>query len=485
MKNKKNILVFMTDQQNSETLKPESKAKTPNLDKFLKNSIKFNNCYTTSPHCCPSRAGFFSGLYPSEHNVWHNVEVDNAISRTLYDGVKLFPEILKEDGYKTYFAGKWHVSAYEGPKDRGFDEVLFEYTSNYGRFTEENKSRYKAWSEVYSHKENMKLDESKDFGEIVRCGYPKYYQFGVDDNPFGDNTSTERACEVLDNYNSENPFFMYVGTTGPHDPYCPPQKFLDMYKDVEIELPPNFDDDMMDKPSLYRRTKECFKLTKEEHIESIRRYYAFVSYEDYLFGQIINKLEETNLLKDTYVLYLTDHGDYVGAHGLWSKGLPCFKEAYNIGVCLGGADINEHVENDDLLSICDFAPTILELTGNKDKLKTTGKSLVPIINNKKTPKDWREDLFTQTNGNEIYGIQRAVFNKKWKLVMNTFDYDELYDLEKDPLEMKNIINEAPKELIKSLYKKLWKFAKETKDNCTCPYITVSVPSYGPGIIYED
>ncbi len=485
MGNKKNVLVFMTDQQNSDTLLENSQAKTPNFDKFLNKAIKFNNCHTTSPHCCPSRAGFFSGLYPSEHNVWHNVEVDNAISRTLYDGVKLFPEILKEDGYKTYFAGKWHVSAYDGPEDRGFDEVLYEYVSNYGRFKAENKARNNDWTEVYSDKENIKLDDTKDYGEIVRNGYPKYYQFGIDDNPFGDNTSTERSCEVLENYDSDEPFFMYVGTTGPHDPYCPPKQFLDMYKDVEIELPPNFDDDMSDKPALYRRTKECFKLTREEHIESIRRYYAFVSYEDYLFGQLLDTLENKDLLKDTYVLYLTDHGDYVGAHGLWSKGLPCFKEAYSIGVAIGGADIEGGRVNNDLASITDLAPTILELTGNKDKLKTTGKSLVPIIENNKTPENWREYLFTQTNGNEIYGIQRAVFNDKWKLVMNTFDYDELYDLEKDPYEMKNIINNVPKELIKSLYKELWKFAKESSDNCTCPYITVSVPSFGPGIILED
>ncbi|MDC7250615.1 MAG: sulfatase-like hydrolase/transferase [Sphaerochaetaceae bacterium] len=485
MKKKKNVLVFMTDQQNSETLKSSSKAKTPNLDKFIEKSIKFNNCHTTSPHCCPSRAGFFSGLYPSQHNIWNNVEVDNALSRTLFDGVKLFPEILKEDGYKTYFAGKWHVSAYEGPKDRGFDHVLYEYVSNYGRFKAENKPRSNDWSQVYSNKDNIKLDDSKDFGEIVRNGYPKYYQFGVDDNPFGDNISTSKACEVLENYDSEDPFFMYVGTTGPHDPYCPPQKFLDLYKEVDIELPPNFDDPMYDKPALYRRTRDCFKLTREEHIESIRRYYAFVSYEDYLFGKILDTLKSTNLLEDTYVLVLTDHGDYVASHGLWAKGLPCFKEAYSIGVVLGGADINTHFENNDLLSITDFAPTILELTGNKDKLKTTGKSICPIIKNNKTPKNWRTELFTQTNGNEVYGIQRAVFNDKWKLVFNTFDYDELYDLENDPLEMHNIIDSAPKPVIKDLFKKLWTFAKETNDACTCPYIAVAFAPYGPGIILED
>jgi len=484
MAKKKNVLVFMTDQQNSDTLKPESIVKTPNFDNFLEHSIKFNNCHTTSPHCCPSRAGFFSGLYPSEHNIWNNVEVDNALSRKLYDGVKLFPEILKEDGYKTYFSGKWHVSAYEGPNDRGFDNVLFEHISNYGRFKEENKPINNDWTHVYNDRKNIKFDNSKEFGEIVRKGYPKYHQFGVEEDPFKDNIATTKACEILDNYDSDQPFFMYVGTTGPHDPYTPPQEFLDLYKDVDIKLPDNFYDTMDDKPALYRRTRDCFNLSKEEHIESIRRYYAFVSYEDSLFGKIIKSLKNNNLYDDTYVILLTDHGDYVASHGLWAKGLPCFREAYSIGAAIGGANINEHVDNYDLISITDFAPTILELTENKNKLKTTGKSLVPIIKDNKTPTNWRTELYTQTNGNEVYGIQRAVFNNKWKLVFNTFDYDEMYNLEEDSLEMHNIIDSAPKEIVKELYKKMWQFAKERNDNCTCPYIAVAFAPYGPGIVLE-
>jgi choline-sulfatase len=485
MKKRPNFVVFMTDQQNAQTIQPSHIAKTPNIDAFIEKSMLFDQAYTTSPHCCPSRASFFTGLYPSQHNVWNNVEVDNALSRGLYDGVTCFPEVLKDNGYHNVFAGKWHVSATEGPGDRGFDEVLNEYVSNYGRCKAGNNPVSNDWDQVYNDKENIKLDESKQFGEIVRLGYPKYFQFGIDENPFSDALSVENACKNLDAYDGSDPFFLYVGVTGPHDPYCVPQQFIEMYKDVEITLPPNFDDPMTDKPALYRRTQGCFSLTSEEHRESIRRYLAFVSYEDYQFGKLMQHLKDNDLEKDTYVLFVTDHGDYMGAHGLWAKGLPCFKEAYQICAVFGGGDIEKGSRCKEFVSIADFAPTILELAGIESDLKFTGKSLVSLLQGKSVP-NWRTEIYTQTNGNEVYGIQRAVWNKSWKYVFNTFDYDELYDLENDPLEMHNVIGkEENKPIVKELCKKLWTFARDTRDNCTCPYIMVGFSPYGPGIVLEE
>ncbi|MGH4038976.1 MAG: sulfatase-like hydrolase/transferase [Sphaerochaeta sp.] len=298
----------------------------------------------------------------------------------------------------------------------------------------------------------MKLDYSKDFGEIVRPGYPKYYQFGADENPFGDDDTVKLVCEDIRKRESDDPFFHYVGTTGPHDPYCPPQRFIDLYKDVDIKLPESFEDDMMDKPAWYRRTRDCFKLTKEEHIESIRRYLAFVSYEDYLFGQVLDALEEKGILDDTSIMYLTDHGDYVASHGLWAKGLPCFKEAYKICAFVSGPTFEKDIKCDKLTSITDFAPTILDIAQIDSGVKMQGESLVSLLEGN-NPDSWREELFTQTNGNELYGMQRSVFNKKWKYVLNTFDYDELYDLENDPKEMHNIINYDHNDVIKMMCKK--------------------------------
>lgn len=483
---KPNIIVFMTDQQNASTIKADSIAKTPNLDEFIKKSTYFTDSYCPSPHCCPCRATFFSGLYPSQHGVWNNVEVDNALSRGLYDGLTLFPEVLRDGGYNTYFSGKWHVSALEGPGDRGFNKVAREVISNFGRIKNPNVPTRCEWNLIDSKPERAnKGNEKKEPGRIIKEGYPSFYTFGTDENPFGDTTTVDVACKEINEYKEDKPLFMYVGTTGPHDPYFPPQEFIDMYDINDIKLPENFKDDMMDKPALYRRTKDQYDLSEQEHKQAILNYLAFVTYEDYLFGKLLKCINDKGIADNTIIIYLTDHGDYMGAHGLWAKGLPCFKEAYNICAVVGGAGIAKGKTVDSLVSLADFAPTIIELAGLENPVKMTGKSLVGFLHND-DPKDWRTEMFTQTNGNEVYGIQRAVWNKKWKYVYDSFDYDELYDLEKDPLELHNVAKCAKnKAVIRDMCKKMWKFGYSTNDACNCGYIMVRLAPYGPGIINED
>ena len=353
---------------------------TPSVDRFRRTAMHFAEAYTPSPHCCPSRATFFSGLMPSQHGVWHNVENNNAISRDLYEGVKLFPEDLKENGYHTFFSGKWHVSAFAGSEEHGFDEILRYFTSNYGQMERGYRIHSEDWDNFYSDSAAIDREgDEKEFGQIIRPGYPKYFQFGVDENPFGDRDSVDRAVEALGNY----------------------------------------------------------------------------------------------------------HGDLAGAHGMWSKGIPCYRESYNICAMIGGPGVHPGIEKNHFVSLADFAPTILELAGISEEREFAGCSLVPFLEGQ-IPEHWRAETYTQTNGNEMYGIQRAVFDHKWKYVFNGFDYDILYDLENDPQEMHNIIDkENSGKIVKEMCRKMWRFGKQVTDNCTCPYIMTSFAPYGPGIIFED
>lgn len=486
MKKQPNIIVFMTDQQRGDTVLPENICKTPNLDRFRARAMQFAKAYCPSPHCCPSRATFFSGLYPSEHGVWHNVEVNNAISRTTFDGVELFPEHLQKAGYETFFSGKWHVSAFDEPQDRGFDHNLYQIISNYGHLPRGYHLHDEDWERYYSNPDQIDGEhEQKEDGRIIRPGYPTYYQYGTDENPFTDNDTVHAAVEAIRTYDGEKPMFMYVGTLGPHDPYIPPQRFIDLYKDVEIRLPDNFYDDMLDRPALYRRTRDQFKLTPQEHIESIRRYLAFCSYEDALFGQLLDAVEEKGMTDNTIIFYLSDHGDTMAEHGLWAKGLPCFHGAYHICALAAGPGIVPGRVDQEMISLADFAPTIEELAGVKEAYAFTGRSLVPFLRGENVD-NWRDAMFTQSNGNEMYGIQRAVWTQEWKYVFNGFDYDELYDLRQDPLEMHNCINDPQnREIIREMTKRMWSFARDHRDACTCPYIMVGLAPFGPGILIKD
>ena len=117
-----NILIVMTDHQRADTALPEHPAITPNLDRFAAEGVTFTNAFCPSPHCCPARATFFTGLYPSRHGVWNNICNDQALSRGLKPGVRLWSEDLAEAGYALHFSGKWHVSVEESPADRGWTE---------------------------------------------------------------------------------------------------------------------------------------------------------------------------------------------------------------------------------------------------------------------------------------------------------------------------------------------------------------------------
>jgi len=139
---------------------------------------------------------------------------------------------------------------------------------------------------------------------------------------------------------------------------------------------------------------------------------------------------------------------------------------------------------DKLVSLADFAPTFLQLADTEFKQPIVGTSLTQYLFDAKTTDD-KAYLFTQTNGNEVYGIQRSVFNNEWKLVYNPLDTDELYNLKQDPDELTNLIEQASLiDIRKTLFKKMWEFAASTDDQSINPYILVGMAEFGPAIAFE-
>ncbi|MER3404001.1 MAG: hypothetical protein C4289_01480, partial [Chloroflexota bacterium] len=119
-----NILIFMTDQEQAAVVHPDHPCLTPNASRLASQGVLFRNAYCPTAHCCPSRATFMTGLYPSRHGIYNNVSNPTAIHRALYPGVRMFSEALREAGYNLAYAGKWHVSNEENPSDRGWEELV-------------------------------------------------------------------------------------------------------------------------------------------------------------------------------------------------------------------------------------------------------------------------------------------------------------------------------------------------------------------------
>jgi arylsulfatase A-like enzyme len=503
---KPNILVFMTDQQNAGTILPGSRnrAITPVLDSFRENAVTFSRAYCPSPHCCPSRATFFTGLMPSQHGVWNNVYVANALSRGMRENVRPWSLALRDAGYQLHLAGKWHASNYQEPRQYGWNHVYPENMCHGTGLSLEAQERLALDREI-AHLRRHAVAEpdtsTRRPGEVHRHGQTPYVHYGgIEDpwlkihfpngdgeDPFNDRTVVEAAEQRLEDLLAEpegEPWFLFAGTLGPHDPYIPPSSFLEWYDGQEVQLPDSFADPMTDKPALYRRTRKVFsQLSREEHREALRHYLAFCSYEDSLFGRLIAKLKAAGAYEETLIVFLSDHGDYAGDHGLWCKGLPAFLSAYHIPVCvkMPGRDGPRGTSCDALVSLADLGPTFSDAAGLPARDEIFGRSLLPFLLGDPSPSR-RESLVFQTNGNEVYGVQRSLLTEEWRFVFNAFDFDELYDLRRDPDQMENLAAKPEfRPVVKEMYRRLWEFALAHQDHLMNDYIFTALADFGPGI----
>ena len=504
-----NILIFMPDQQQGATVLPEHPCQTPHIDQFAREGVLFSNAFCPAPHCCPSRATFQTGLYPSEHGVFNNVDTDTAIHTDPYPGTRYFSQSLQDADYQLGYSGKWHVGRNVRAVDVGWTNL--------------NGARY-------PRNAPLGLDHRSAFWAKARQEYdtPTPRTPGLADRPGWGNLQLYAALpagyETLRDYEAvrdgitgmkqfaagDKPWCVMVSNNGGHDLYDPPKDYLDLYDWRKIELPKNFRDIMDDKPRVYQRMRYQYwsQLSDDEIKQAIAHYYALLTMQDTLFGLLLKSLDETGQADNTLVIYCSDHGDYAGAHGLWAKGIPPFREAYNIPCVMR---FPKRVRQpgrrvDALLSTADFAPTILDAAGVKGP-PTSGRSVLPWLRNE-TPA-WRDAVFSQMNGVELYYTQRITMTKDFKYVYNGFDYDELYDLRNDPYETKNLafpdlaqahavtqrdrgeetnsrsvwppLPDALDAVRRDLLTKMWHFAQEHNDQIFSDYLTVALAPYGPGI----
>ena len=483
-----NILIVMTDHQRADTVLPEHPAITPNLDRFAAEGVTFTHAFCPSPHCCPARATFFTGLYPTRHGVWNNICNDQALSRGLKPGVRLWSEDLSEADYALHFSGKWHVSVEESPADRGWTE----------HFVSAGKGTHHGWAwEQYrklaeaTGKQGEK--ETRKQGEILRPGYGTYtlYDTGELETTGAlqhDEMVVAKALEVLPKLASGGqPWCLYVGLIGPHDPYIVPQKYLEMYNLADVPLLPSYADDLSDKPAIYRRMRETRfgQLSEQEVRDGIRHFWAYCTYLDDLFGRLLAALDATGQHENTLVLYTSDHGDYCGEHGLFAKGIPCFQGAYRVPAVIRwpAGVVDPGRREDAFVSLADFGPTFQDVAGVASGT-ATGASLLPFLEDR-SPASWRDEIHTQCNGVELYYTQRSVMTRDFKYVFNGFDRDELYDLRADPHEMHNLADDPAHEAVKrKMCGRMWRFAYQEDDTAINPYITVGLAPYGPAAAFR-
>ena len=482
-----NILVVMSDQQRADALSLADTGWTPHLAAWSRDAVNLRQTYCPSPHCCPSRATFFTGLYPSRHGVWNNVLNQQAIARDPRPGVMLWSHALADAGYDLHYCGKWHVAASSRPKDHGWNE---HFTSAVGGRDHHGPK----WDDYERRAHTPESSDRREPGVLRRPGYGDirlYETLPVGTRMVHDEDVVEGALAVLDRgLTARQPWMLYAGFIGPHDPFAVPPKWLDLVPPEATALPASFGDKLSDKPGIYQRLREQIwgQLSSGEVREARRHYLAYCAYIDHLFGRLLARLRATGQEENTVVVFVSDHGDYAGDHGLFCKGIAGFRGAYHVPGFMrwpkGG--IGGGRECDDFVSLADFGPTFLALAGLKPDAGTfSGRSLVPLLRGA-PPADWRDFMATQCNGVELAYSQRGVFTKEWKYLYNGFDRDELYDLRADPHEMVNLAaHPAHREVTRQMCRRLWKFARAEGDELINDYFTVGLAPFGPAEAFRD
>ena len=411
---KPNVILIMTDDQGYGDLGSLGSpyVKTPNLDKFYNESVRFTD-FHVDPSCSPTRSALLTGNYSARAGVWHTIGGRSLLK----EGMVTMADVFRDNGYKTAVFGKWHLGENYPfrPNDRGFQEAVVHGGGGIGQSPDFWGNDY--YDDTYKH--NGKFQKYE--------GYCNTVWF------------TE-AIDYIEK-NKDDPFFCYIPTNLPHAPLNVDEKYVEPFKGKVSER--------------------------------LAKYYGMVEKIDEDVATLFRKVAELGLDENTIIIFMTDNGpcpwfggvemDFetgfveegytAGMRGakIWgyenAHRVPFFIRWPSAGI-QGGKDI------DALSAHIDVLPTLIELCGLKgaDSLKFDGRSLKPLLNGKMN--QWEDDrtIFVHNQRVEypVKDKEYQVITKDWRLVNR--EEKELYNIKKDGGQKVNVVEENP-EVVEELYKR--------------------------------
>ncbi len=441
LRRKPNLIVFLPDQQRADTIAccGGEKVHAPNLNKLASESVVFSRAYVTHPVCTPSRSSLMTGTWPHTNGCTRN---SVALDRRF----RVLSELLEDKDYRTAYIGKWHLGPAGSPQ-RGFEEWIS--TEQGGQY-----SRFLISAGLTPDKQNGDFSEPAISNLPLEISRPKFLE--------------RHACEFIEKHRRDL-FLLVVAFVEPHSPYNGPLNDEHPLSEVDLDatatIPPT-----NDIPLRYRLMREWqqaeavldrarlpmllfFGITPEEYRSLKQRYLGLVTMVDRSIGAILACLERLGLAEDTLVVHTSDHGDTLGAHQLFGKEV-MFEEAVRVPylIRLPGQKRSQIVSQP--VSHIDFVPTLLDLLGQSKHPQCAGKSLAPLIREEGTPLEnvfieWAPNRTKVKKGTSLAPrrkIKRAVEESTrtvistdgWKLSLRDKDLNELYNLNNDPLERRNL-----------------------------------------------
>lgn len=447
---KPNLLFLMADHLRAEVLRPDSLCPAPCMRELVASGVRFDRAYTTNAICSPARAGLMTGLLPHNHGVLtvtHCVDNDQACLRTRHPH---WAQRLQAAGYRTGYFGKWHI---ERAGDKG--ESLAPFGWEVSNTDCAHGERQPVWER------ELRL-QTPGYADQRFCGI---YDLTPEERPMG--RIAARAGEYLAGIlNQSDPWCCMVSVPEPHDPYYCSRSTFDSLPPELSALPANAQDAMADKPGVYRKAAGIFAGFREEEVRFARAcYYGCVHEIDSCFGTLVEQVRRAGKLEDTIIVLTTDHGDCLGAHGLFCKNIGAFEEVYNVPLVLAGPGLARGEVSSARVGTHELCPTLLELAGAEPIRHADSRSFAVECRQPGSAAAEFSCGYAEFFGTRMPLGQRVVYKDRWKFVHNAFDYDELYDLAADPGELRNLAK-LPEfsPIVADLCRLMWDYVRKTGDH---------------------
>ncbi|WP_411334032.1 sulfatase [Metabacillus indicus] len=437
MSSKPNIIFIMSDQQRFDTIREFGfdYMHTPNLDALAKKGTMFSNTFTNGATCVVSRASLFTGMHPHNTGVY---TFDN------WSHQRTWIQDLSEAGYYCVNIGKMHVQPRDEPA--GFHE-RFVVENPTSKFVEHGQKDDEWGGYLSTHGKERPNDR-----HLKQPDWKNLYQsvpWELDEHLHPDIFVGDKATEWINEYTGTDPFFLQIGFTGPHEPYDPLERHLDLYLREDVPSGIWMEKELTEKPpqhlahqtfhdQINHESTIAMKHASQNDIQEMRRhYFAKVSMIDEKIGEIMDALDQKGYLENAVVIFTSDHGDMLGDHKLPYKWL-MYDSIVHVPMIVWDTRMDRSAskkQTQALVSLIDIGPTLLTYAGISPPDYLEGSPFNSLLEQQSEDK-LHEFVFCQDN------YLTMIRSHTHKMVYYTEQQDsgELYDLIEDPDELNNLFS---------------------------------------------
>ena len=435
-----NILWICTDQQRYDTIAAlgNEHIRTPNLDRLVSEGVAFTHAFAQSPVCTPSRASFLTGRYPRTTRTRQN-------GQCIPPDEVLVPKMLSNAGYDCGLSGKLHLAACQRRIEVRIDDCYREFHWSHHPHPDWPENEYIQWLESTGHK-------WKDVypGPKGKHAYP-----GVPAELHQTTWCFDRAMDFIAE-DRESPWLMSINCFDPHHPFDPPKEYLDRYDPDALPDPKYKPGELENKPVFQRVDHDgayggmllaYSKMTPRERREVTAAYYAMIELIDHNVGRILKMLDESGQRENTIVIFMSDHGELLGDHGIYLKGPFLYDCSVRVPLVISWPGrFKSGLRSDALVELVDVVPTLLNAAGMPVPPRVQGRSFYDLCAGNADPHHHKDYVYAEYYVGQpfhralpIQPLVTMIRDRAHKIAVYAgMEQGELYDLKADPDEFDNL-----------------------------------------------